>query len=223
MSCLNPKKLITEYIDSLINLVDIHTEEQLQKYPDNSFFTIKENDFKKKKKNYCSKYQEQNEPRLEDEKDVYMYKDEFKLYENPLRKNRLKYKFEPTKPESEKTRVWDYLNGVRDEMIKQLREVQTEALKKLEIIKNELDLDYDESKDDKDAKEEEVLSRVFCQRFPFIIKINKLDRHFEQTVFVDEEALEFNLLLIDVEFFLGKFELTLLKYKLFFFYLEYNS
>lgn len=222
-SCFNPKKIIIEYIDSLINLVDIHTEEQIQKYPDNDFITIKEYEFKKKKK-------EVYEIDIEEEFDEnYMYKDEIKVYENLLRKNRLKCKFEPTKPESEKTRVWDYLNGIRHDMIKGIREAETEALKQLEMVNKELDLIYEESKDDNNASEEQILSKVFCRRFPFIIKINKTNRHesynyekqeyYEPTVFVNEKALEFNLFLIDVGFFLEKFELTLLKYKILLFFI----
>ena len=143
-SRVNPKLLVSEYFDALINRVDIHTEEQLEKYWN---------------------------------KDT---------MENP----------DKTNNEQKSVLVWDYLNKTREKMIKKISEAQVDALKRLEVIKN-------------DIKSSE---KVFANHFMFLIQINSFrqSKHSEKT---SENKSVFKLVLIETFFFINESQMLILKYK----------
>ena len=88
--------------------------------------------------------------------------------------------------------VSDYLNAKRDEMIARLREAQDEALRQLEIIRNN-------SKLAQDNVDESILRKMFSRiiRMPFILYI-------EETTIGKEKKLNnpspFKMYLIQIEF-----------------------
>lgn len=218
MPRLNPEKLISEYIGALINVVDVHTDEQLREYPRNDLITIKIKQVENDETESAEESEDESESQDESETES---NDSLEVYKNPYLNKRLRYKLKPTKPESDKTRVWDYLNGVRNEMIKRLNELQNQALDQFEMVKHKLDLDYDDLRPSKNKKEmtEQFMDKVFKRGFPFVVKVERSKRYkrldfLQPTVFVNNEPLEFDLFLIEVEFFLGEFELNVLRYDL---------
>lgn len=115
----NPKLLICEYFDKIINLIDIHTEKQLEKYSDRVLIDQPfEYEFKELAKflgyrNRCFfRFEERNK------KEMGM----FSLTYNDL-DNLPKKKIKPGT-----IRVSEYLNKTRDELIDQVRKYEEQAL-----------------------------------------------------------------------------------------------
>lgn len=122
----NIKRLLVEYFEALINRVDIHTEEQLEKFSSTDTTDIP-------------------------------YKETFTI---------------TTKKD---INVHSYLNATRDGMIKKLNEAQIEALKHLEMVKNEIVLDDKTTGNDDPSstkKDEMALGKLLAKRFPIIIQID---------------------------------------------------
>lgn len=139
---------MSKYFDSLIDRVNIHTEEQLKKYSSED------------------------------------------TMENPDKMNK------------EKTNilVTDYLKGTREKMIKMIGEVQAEALKKLESIKEDVMTDQ---------TAEKIFGKVFANRFFFIIQINSFKEK-QDTTEIDNNSA-FKLILIETHFYINEPQLLALK------------
>ena len=176
-SRVNPKKLIIEHYDGLINRVDIHIEEQLGKYTNTDVL--------------------QEQPKLID-------------YFNYSRDHQYKrsYKFEI--PESTRyvpgtTLVWDYLNATRDELIKILEKGQEEALKHLETIKTDLNLD--EECDDLNEKTEKVMEKLFAKSFPVVFHMNKCSKLYEYPWSSHRNKAVIQFHLVDIGFYISEQEI----------------
>ena len=148
-SKINPKLLVSEYFDALINRVDIHTEEQLEKYS--------------------------NEDTME----------------NP----------DKTNDEQTSVIIWDYLNETREKMIKKISEAQVDALKRLEVIKNDIKMD---------ETAEEVFEKVFANHFMFLIQINSCRESILSEETIENQSV-FKLLLIETYFFINESKMFILR------------
>ena len=188
---INPKKIVIDYIDSLVNCVDIHTEEQLEKANSNDTIEIPSataedsesinNDFKSLALN-----------RDEEEIDPFdLSKDPSKNLKGYTRFNSSLADFLP----SGSIPMSDYLNMVRDEMIKNLRAIEVEALKQLASVKDELK--FDDLNEDYEAKVDRVMAKAFAKRFPIIIE-------FVKQISSDSRIPPLNMFLLELDFFIGK-------------------
>lgn len=118
MNGVNLKKIIIEHFDELINQIDIHTEEQLEKYSSTDTVQV------------------------------------------------------PNEPDDAKSMlVWNYLNTSRDEMIEYVRKAQDEALKLVEIIRNN-------SKMTLESNDDQVMRKFLLRmiRPPIILCMNETKR-----------------------------------------------
>ena len=191
----NPKLIITDYYDSLINYIDIHTEELLQKYS--------EPDLIKDDESYISQ-----EPRIEGR--IRLIMDEIKPLK-PLKpfedkyppEDKYTYDSSSIKTLSDftpgSTRVCDYLNGTRDVMIKFLLDAQKKTLEEVEFIRNDLkQLGKDDSKC---MDEDDVMAKLFANRFHMIIKVDKENT---ENRLGYKKFFVFKLIIVDFDFYLKK-------------------
>ena len=114
---INAKKLIINYIDSLVNRVDIYTEEMLEKFSKTDTLQIESQE--EKKRVYSDQFQFPFNDKYEFGFDL----DSCDMSEFPFLPPHLNFEIEPTSQfdESEPILVWDYLNKTRDEMINSTR------------------------------------------------------------------------------------------------------
>lgn len=187
---INPKLVVSEYYDSLINRIDIHTEEQLAKFSDSD---VVEN--AKTTKTETTAHVNDNE---DDETSTQKQKPNYK------------YECEPTiRVVPGETRVCEYLNGVREELMKHLKEAQTEAFKLLDMIKNDHP-NAKEKSDDMSASTESVLRRSLPNRYPFIIQINEFVNESRDRVKLLNSS-PFKLCLIEMDFFVSQEDMLYLR------------
>lgn len=190
----HPKLIIIDYYDSLINQVDIYTEEQLAKHTDSDVVTeaiSKEDSF-----NTNSSYKTEENP---DDLDLESSNANLKKIVNyqPYSKE-VKYTYPEEKAKHEPppppmTNVHQFLNKMREEMIGQIKRYQEKSLKYYETIKNELKVQKLES-------EEEILGRLFEREFSFLI--------LEKTSHCKaNKNSPFNMYLIVLDFYVNKHEI----------------
>lgn len=147
------KKKISEHFDSLINQVDIHTEEQLQKFSDTDVIEIPA----------TTTTTETMTKVNVNHQDVL----------SSTLKSKFTYKCEPTiRVVPGETLVCDYLNDVRYELVRHLNEAQAQAFQLLEMVKNEPNVKDDDG-DNMSASVKNMLRKVFSKRFLFMIQINE--------------------------------------------------
>lgn len=146
MNKVNPKRIVLRHFDSLINRIDIHTEEQLEKFRKSellgnplSFYYKPDTDQRadeEKNETYCVDPSEDPTFGVEFSTDPYA----------PW----YKYDHHASRwitPNS--IRVRDYLNATRDELIDKLHMAQSEILKRYETIKNNLECDESDAHNEK--------------------------------------------------------------------------
>ena len=120
----NPKKIILDAYDSLINLVDIHAEETLEKHSETELLNISDE--------YKSISNQETENETSNKSQNYF---EFNLlgentFIDPLKSNyKLDEKFRTAKVYPKTTSVHEYVNKMREEMIDELVKIQGETLK----------------------------------------------------------------------------------------------
>ena len=194
---MTAKLMIIDYYDSLIQQVDIYTEEQLGKYTEESVITFDDSDLDRSDSN-----EEEETPDFLDLESPNV--DIFKiLYYDPyLKRSEYKYPKEKAKHEQSElsTNVHTFLNNIREEMIRELKKGQEEALKNYEKIKSEV-------KVDKLASEEEMDRKVNAKLFENQIMLLVLDKNSEST----NKNSPFKLYLIVLDFYLNRHERHLLK------------
>lgn len=193
MAKTNPKLIIIQYYDRLINFIDIHTEELLQKYSETDL--LEESSTSSDVDNGDRKF----EWVLFDNEELKPYKVWHKSYSITI-----DYDIEPSSLKTLSTftygsnRMCDYLNATRYEMIKYLQDAQKKTMQDFELIKNDLKLGKDES--ESTDEDDLVMSRLFANRYHFVVKIcenkeNKSKIH---------KYSPFKLLIVDLDFYLDK-------------------
>ena len=150
---MNPKLIISNYFDSLINQIDIHTEEELAKFKETDLINT-EKPFKFDIFNKISLY-------------GYNYNYESFIMQ-PSRHIPLG-----------SVGVVDFLNETRMKLIEKINAAQVEAFKCCDQIKyqlNEINKDVTKSKE---QKEDEIKGKVFAKKFLGILQINQIDQNRE--------------------------------------------
>lgn len=197
----NPKFHILNYYDSLVNQIDIYTEEELDRtISDDRFnFNTIHNNEPILKTNFG-----QNKPA------AYLMKN----YENEIETQFSDYSYEEISDHeiihseptisSDDLSVRDYLNSVRQAMLLELNSSQIENLKHYEKFKTDLN---------KDFGQERVREHVFASRFCFIIRFDQvlIDNQTHQSSNYVDNPSPFKLYLFLVDFYMTTKELELLR------------
>ena len=201
--------MIIDYFDSLVQQVDIYTEEELEKYTDQSVVTKIPDDDQSP-----SDEEESNDEVGNEEKSLLNLFDSWEsiksAYEN--RKyvgedpytNEREYEYSEIvakhEPPSISSNVRQFLNNMRDEMINEIRKGEEEALKNYKTIKSELKIDKLASDEEIDR---DVATRLFENKSMFLLlDINSKSKNKDSP---------FKLYLFVVDFYLNKQERKLLK------------
>lgn len=187
---LNPKLLVSHYYDSLVNLIDVHTEELLEKVSDthelssDSFNLVKNyhemsNEFFVKPDNFVPTY------------GVDSYVDPYvDTYNNKLALN----PFESVSKTSIKIR--DYLQSIRARMIDQLRRAETQTMELYEAIrKDETSTKYDVT------SAENLRKQLFSNKFYLIVKVDRIRLEAFETV---ANRSWFKIYLVELDFYLDR-------------------
>ena len=200
--------MIIDYFDSLVQQVDIYTEEELEKYTDKSVVTkIPDDDHS------SSDDEESNDEVGNEEKSLLNLFDSWEsiknAYENQtydedpyMNEREYEYSGVETKhePPSVSSNVRQFLNNMRDEMINEIRKGEEEALKNYKNIKSELKIDKLASDEEIDR---DVATRLFENKSMFLLlDINSKSKNKDSP---------FKLYLFVVDFYLNKQERKLLK------------
>lgn len=188
---ISPKILVIEYFESLVNRIDIHIEEQLNKYSSKDLLDYQPTEYIGPA-NYYQQYSSQ--PLYEFD----LVESARNPYENSYNYNRIPVsnKFIP-----KRTQVCDYLNRVRDEMIEHLKEAEKETIKNYEAIRSVLkDADF--------YSDSIIKENVFDKRFLFIVQVDNIK-------LVDgiraENKSPFKLYLVDLDFYMSEHEMLVFK------------
>ena len=185
-----PKLYIINYFDSLINKIDIYTEEKLQNL--NSVDLVeKPSDLNKeidrnRWKYYVQDYKIPSIKPLEDEYNSETYV-ELANFPNITQRPLL---FDPEEICSLKLK--DYFNRYREELIRELRHVQEETLENYDALKKDNNIDVKE-----DMSEEEMRRMLFGKKFCFIYQ-------FEQKFALAPTFLRFEIFLFVFDFYIDQ-------------------
>lgn len=189
-SKLKPKKLVFDYYDSLINKIDIYTEQLLEKFTSTDTIEFRARETTKRDVVYFQKRKESYG--IESYNDPYPYQD-YKSSDFQITKiTRFNYRLLQT---------YDYLNSTRDQMIEKLREIQTETLRKLDEIKHEV-----AKINDDEEIHEKLFSLVFAERFPILLEIKKFNGNNGH-----RNSIPFKLFLLELDFYIHKSQAIVLK------------
>ena len=159
----SPKLLIVDYHDSLINEIDICTEEILEKYTENEVLP----DEPKVKLNGVFNHERDSED-IESKK----YHKFFKI-DSIIDPYKEEYKFDKEEidfiPESKK--LHDYVNQIRSKSIEEINKVREENLQQFEINKEK----YKYNRNDLSAaKVEEMRRELFKEKFCFVLRVDDI-------------------------------------------------
>lgn len=191
LSNLNPKKLVYDYYDALINKIDIHTEQQLEKFSSTDIFEFKPPENSEQQRCHI---QESERYGIKSYKNPYHCADYKRSDFEISKRTRLNYGL---------IRTWDVLNATREEMIEKLRDCQTETLGKLEQVKHDVaKINAEEIANEE--KVEKIFSLKFAEKFPIILDVKNSWR------ICETRRLPFNLILIELDFFIRKSQITCL-------------
>lgn len=200
---MNPKLVISNYFDSLINQIDIHTEEELS--------NTKETDLILTDKPFTF----QLEPGANNEFDFNFWKigegnwkdDEKQTIEYPL-STQYKYDFSHQKSRhipSGSIKVSDFLNETRDKLIERVKEVQVDAFKRYEEIKEHLKFSQDDTKT-QEEQEEEIKRKLFANKFLGLIRVDQIVNFDGEKYTKSNNESPFKLYLVELDFYMDQGE-----------------
>lgn len=193
---MNPKLFISNFYDSFINSIDIHTEEQLEKYQeiDEIQDTFR---FNYKSSNLVNDDVYQIGPFIDPVSfGVEYHKD---LYSESYQYGELNSRMRSVRP----TKIHEYLNEVRNETIDQVRRAQADAFEKYESIKNEVN--PREHVDNPEAFFDQLKQKVFANNFIGLIQVDRVNLANDEEPIVMNK-LPFRLYLIVTDFYIDRHE-----------------
>lgn len=207
----NPKLFISNYYDFLIRQIDIHTEELLEHYTEDDLLSDTASEPADPIETEC-----EDDPVFEDEaspdreecygietyKDPYSDEFKFDFMENAKTPN-LNPKF---------TKIRDYLNDLREDLIKELsccQKISMECLQTdLESFKSEL---KEIQKQTDDEKMENLKKILFDKFFVFVLKIDQTSIKDNFLSKLSKNDSIFKLYVVILDFYLNSYELELFK------------
>lgn len=166
----NPNLLICEYFDKITNLIDVHTEEQLEKYTESDFIDKPfEYKFKDLAKRYDLSVKELNgnffrfHAGHEDESSLNeVNKADYDLTNQPK-----------MEIQSGTVRVRDYLSATRDELIGHIKKYEEQALVRYQEIKDDV-LKSIQTIEDRETQIDEFKRRLFANKHIGVFQIEEL-------------------------------------------------
>lgn len=198
---MNPKKVIIEYFDSLTNQIDIYAEQVMEKHTADEMILNKTNsvlplDESSNNAEYTiNQLYESNAFNQNPYKEGYTINDEFKM-------NR----FDP-----DSSKVHNYVNRMRQEMLDELKTIEDEKMIKCEQKRRE----------NKSVEKNDFESDLFADKLPFVIirkevdqKSNKKNKKQENNKSTNTQGL-FQCFLIVINFYIDFTTLSFLKYESF--------
>lgn len=221
---VNPKLIISQYYDSLINHIDIHTEKLLESYKENDLLEKPEEKktMIKIKRDPCYRKLFEFSPQEEVVKDKFTfarirdpYQDNF--YEG-LKEPR------PKKPNSEfvpnKTKTHYFLNKTRDEMIDKIMKAQDHTFTYYETIKDKLKLE--ERQGSREEVIDQLKSELFATKFLCLFEINYYCSMGIGYFHADTNPSIFQLYLFSFDFYISKQDMNILRYGFYLFEFDQN-
>ena len=165
MTSVNHQLVIIDYYKSLVQRVDVYTEEQLELYSNDRLIEIA---------NETENVIELEETNLKSEDNLLENETERKVFYSPSTNERRisDYAIELNWPRERpfKMETKNYFNFIRDELIKQIELVEKETLEYYETIKDELRLRQNEN-----ITEEELKRKLFAKRSAFLFSRSNLN------------------------------------------------
>lgn len=147
---MNPKLVISNYFDSIVNQIDIYTEEKLEKTNENDLIQYKSNTVYMYKFEFWKTNHRANKQEQLDEYSI----NDFDFSHQPFR----------NKP-SGSVKVKDFFNETREKLIAEVNAAQGEAFKRCDEIRDQLkEICKDESKT-QEEREKEIQRKVFANKF----------------------------------------------------------
>lgn len=191
MSRKNDSLIIIDYYDSLVRQVNIYTEEMLKIYTNNQLIEIKVEE------NGDNQIEDSEEFNLDTATDLLCVEIQDKAFSSvpiqkrPISEFAIKIAWPQEKPF--KMGAQDYLNLIRDEMIKQIKIAEKETLEYLKTIKDEL-------RQDGEFKDEELKRKLFSKGSAYIFSSPNSNK-----------SNPFMLYLVFLDFFLDQSQQDILK------------
>lgn len=176
----NAKLIISQYFDSLIRQIDIHTEETLQRFTDADVFEIEPNE-------------PSDEPRKSTDVDFDLnfidQHDPYSIWEKFRQKEHIDFRDNLNELGLEPVKIPTYVNQMRDLFIKELEQGQKEAFEYYKTIKDEID---------ESMSQEEIESIVFANNY-YLTLTDK-----------EKDMRPFKMYLVKLDFYLNSRELDTL-------------
>lgn len=197
---VSPKLVIIDYYDSLINQIDIYTEELIEKCQDNDLLLHVfggENPGRQKTTLGEELTNYQNGPEMFDFF-IDPYNDEYDLDNASITNS----KFVPGV-----TRIKEYLNSLRMSAIEEIRTAQEENIRYYESIRNRVEIERNSE------KIELLRSQIFSNRFCFLMRIVVENSPLSSSYLRSYPRCDaiFKLFTIVVDFYMSDEEIDLLK------------
>lgn len=215
MASSNPKLMVLEHYESLVRQVDIHTEELLEKCKETQLLGInsKPNTSDISKLSNCLIESYQIRLRIfEESYGVSAYHDPYsEEYENGHTATSTSSSCESvanaTPPITDSITVREYASRMRDEMLDELRRIQTETLAWCDTIRSEL------AAIDRSSVEciEKLKKKIFSQKFAFILQIDEIMVPTSSSKDFVPNPLPFKLYLFVLDFYMDAESLIFLK------------
>lgn len=159
---INAKQVLVDYYDSLIRQIDIYTEELLENYSEDD--VIQESSDGDETSSQVSRLAAHYEIRPSSFIDSYGIS-------SFVDSNSHEFNYDWTRrlrARPGRTKIVDYLNSIRDEMIDALQKAQTHNYECLRSNKNAFKINETEE------EEEEIKRKIFANKFCFLLKIDEV-------------------------------------------------
>lgn len=157
---VNPKLFLSNYFDSLINQIDIHTEEQLEKYQENENLN---EDLILFERNFNINKNDEYKIRPFDDRTA----NGIEFHLNPYSAS---YEYDLNLNErSRSTNIHNYLNDSRETMLEHVQKSRAEAHERYEMSMRDDDLKKFEN-----DQIDELKRHLFTQHFLFLIRVDEI-------------------------------------------------
>lgn len=185
MEKMNLKRLVIDYYDSLINRIDIHAEELLKNYTVTDLLQVRSSSPIEANKSSDTHHHTDDCPKC------YGIESYHLAFVDDDEKIEIKQEASTNEFVPGSTRVLDYINATRDEMIKRVRDAQTETLEHMKMMNKELEAGQND--------EATVIVKLFAKRSPILLQVEKFN-----IKELDVYKPVFMLYLVDLDFCMTK-------------------
>ena len=192
---MNPKLIISNFFDSLVNLIDIYTEEQLDKLNKKTAQMIFPIEEYSKKKPIIKPWEEEFIKNYEINYFQDPYSTEYDFSQKPSRKI----------PHGS-VKVNDFLNQTRDELLAEVNSAQVEAFKRCDELRDQLRLISKDETKTQEEREEDIKRKVFANEFIGLVHIDQIFG-----ISSEKNFLAFKLNLVKLDYYMSQDEQLLFR------------